>query len=248
MGQIDNLISKNWIYPATITQLAFGLRYQSHYKVSDLSGTVLDQILRAKGTPFGGDLFPLTQKQMYEHFLLNPDTDALLRLAPQDTLLRLPLTTQDVGIVQNAANDFQLFILNPLQKITDLENITRFGFLLQLDCKDSDLSPSPIKSYVPGEFPDANSLNMRFTKRLKTEDGLLKQRINDYRYVIYTIEESEKGAIRLSLDYQYYFTPPLDSQDWKSKLFTDFVNQGLLYFQKEFTPWLRKHGRFREAA
>jgi hypothetical protein len=248
MSKNLSLISKDWVKPGNITQVALGLRYQSHHRVSDLSGTVIDRVLKTKGTPFGSQLFPVAQKQIYEHYLGNPDTEALLRLAPQDTLLRLPMDTQDIGIVQKAAEDFQLFVLNPLVEITELENILRFGFLLQLDCKSDDLVNPPIKSYVPKEFPDANSLSMRFTKRLKTEDGLFKKRISDYRYVIYTIEESEQGLVRLSLDYQHYFIPALDSQDWKSKPFTDFVNQGLLHFQKEFTPWLRKYGRLKEAA
>jgi len=243
-----NKVSRNWINPAKVSQIAFGIRYQSHYTISDFSGSILDRVLHANRTPFGSDIFPVTQKDLFEHHLVHPANESLLRLGPQDTLLRLPIDTNDVEVVQSAAEDFENFILEPIREITNLGNILRYGFVLQLDCKTSDLLDSPINLYVPKEFSGANNLVMRFTKRLPAEEGLFKERVEDYRNVIYTIEESDKGAVRLSLDFQLYFKPALTAEDWKTRSFPKFVDQGLKHFQKEFKPWFQQFRRLSEVA
>jgi hypothetical protein len=69
---IDNLLR---LAPAEIQQLAFGVRYEPQYRVMDRIGTVIDEILRADGTPFGPETFPMTTATPQQYRLLEPETD-----------------------------------------------------------------------------------------------------------------------------------------------------------------------------
>ena len=52
---------------------------------------------------------------------------------------------------------------------------------------------------------------MRFGRRVAVEEALAKKRVDDYRNVIYTVDQNESGAVHFSINYQDYFQPFLDT-------------------------------------
>ena len=223
-----------------IRRLVFGVRYESQFAVFDRMGSVLDSVLRAKGTPFGPDIFPLSQMVPYEYILSDQESGRRLRMTQSDAILEWPVKTGNLKTVQEVADHFEVFVLAPLRNI-GVGGILRYGALLEVKkAAASSYRNPPINRYLSPEFKNANSLAIRFSKRLSSEEALAKKEVKDFRNVIYTLEQSEEGEVSVSLDYQEYFQPLLDREDWSKRPFSKFVGRGIGYFEGEFQSWLEK--------
>lgn len=97
----------------------------------------------------------------------------------------------------------------------------------------------PVQHYLSLEFNEARSLQMRFTRRLPCLEARVKKNVDDFRNAIYTVEQDEGGNVNIRIDYQEYFKPVLDQEDWRKKPYPKFVGRSIGYFQGEFADWLR---------
>ena len=226
--------------PVPIESIVFGLRYEPKYAIMDQVGSVIDAVLREEYTPFGPKTFPLCQSSSMEHKLYNTDTHDSLRITQSDTILQLGIASRDFSRINARADDFDKFIIEPLKEDCRLNHIERFGFVCRLAECGADMKTQPIVHYLQQDFPSARNLTMRFTRRLPSTDAVVKKAVGDYRNAIYTLEQDEEGNVRVSIDYQEYFKPSLDSDDWKKKSFPDFISRGLEYFDGEFGRWFNK--------
>lgn len=237
------------LVPAEIQQLAFGVRYDTQFKLLDRIGEVIEEILRADGTPFSPERFPLTDSAIYQYRLINEKKDTLLTINTQDTILQLPMKTRNESQVDDWASDFQEYVLGPLRKIGGVRNIVRYGVLLRFKEEEAiSIENPPIRRYLSTEFPSANSLDMHFSRRLAMDEALVKKRVSDYRNAIYSVSQSESGSVQVSIDYQEYFKPALDQGEWKDRPFPEFVRQGTSYVHGEFHKWFQKFTAVPEVA
>jgi hypothetical protein len=232
-----------WLAPMRLKEFAFGVQYEPQHSIMDHIGTISDQILRAKNSPFSSALFPFLQTLPHESRLfgsdLDSDSDTLLRITARDTILSLPVPSDNIDSLQQVATDFDEFALEPLRRIAKLTAIGRYGVLLKLTGKSKDLRHPPIERYL-SDLPRANSLFIRFTKRLATDEALTRKDVEDYRNVIFTAEQSEEGDVNISIDYQQYFLPSLSASEWADRPFPRFVWAASGYFREELTRWLEE--------
>ena len=63
---------------------------------------------------------------------------------------------------------------------------------------------------------------------------MFSKHVENFRNVIYLVEQTHDGNVRLTLDYQLYFLPSLVYKDHTSNQYSDFAERGLHYFQNEF--------------
>lgn len=237
------------IAPAEIRRLAFGVRYETQLRLLDNIGSVVDEVLRADGTAFGPEMFPFTEANPLEHRLVNRETGAVLRINSQDTILQLPLDTRNASRVNQWGKNFQEYVLKPLRKIGRVRHIARYGVLLHLkEDKVSSLRNPPVARYLSSDFPSANSLVLRFSRRLPAPEALAMKRVEDFRNAIYAVQQSEEGEVQISIDYQEYFRPLLDVGEWDERPFSRFVDRGLEYLEAEFQKWFQKFLRVSEVA
>lgn len=233
--------------PAEIQHLVFGVRYDPQFKVMDQIGAVVDEILRADGTPFDPETFPLSEATPQHHRLLNNETDSWLVVSTQDTILQLQVNTKNEGRVNELAQGFQEYVLQPLRKFGGVKNIARYGVMFRFKEVDAySFQNPPIKRFLSPDFPQANGMAMQFNRRLGVEEALVRKSVNDFRNAIYSVRQSEAGKAQVSIDYQRYFDPLLDSTD--SKPFPAFVGQGTEYIHGEFERWFQKFAAPAEVA
>ncbi len=232
--------------PLTIHQAVFGIRFEPQFGILDHIGKIVDLILRGKGSPFSSKLFPFSTSNTTSHTLHGEDT--LIRIGHQDLICQLPFNTTNTDEIKAAADNFQQFIIKPLKQCENLQSVHRYGLLISLSGKSLDFQRSPIDYYLSSDFHRIDTLSMRFTKRLATDQAIAMKRINDFRNAIYSIEESVKGEIEMSIDYQHYFQPALDAESSSDHTYLKFVEQGLRYFTHEFNDWLVKSFSVKEAA
>lgn len=246
MAEADHTVRR--MAPGRIEGLVFGVRYEPQLKLLDTAGTVLDEILHAEGSPFDTDMFPFSEPGPLQYTLINNETGAKIGINAQDTILQMPVSTNDASQVNDLGRDFDNYVLTPLKKIGKLKNIVRYGVLLQF--KEHKIVPenSPIARYLSADFPKANSLIMRFTRRIPIEEALAMKSVEDYRNAIYSIAQPENSKMKVSIDFQEYFQPMLSADDWKSKPFSAFVDRGTDYVEGEFQKWFKKFLAISEGA
>src|SRR5260370_29386022 len=87
--------------PAEIQQVTLGVRFDTQFKLLDRIGGVIDEILRADGSPFGPDRFPLSDSAIYQYRLVNEKGDAYLLINTQDAVLQLPMKTRNESQVDD---------------------------------------------------------------------------------------------------------------------------------------------------
>ena len=169
-----------------------------------------------------------------------------------DTKISSCVHTSPMHTVSNAdylralsdrAVEFDEFILRPLREIVRLHAVARYGVLIEFRCDRTALRHPPIERYLSSEFSHpsrVNSLNMRFTRRLAADVALVKRGVEDFRNVIYTLQEDDDGKITVAIDYQEYFNPFLSVEERGKRTFPKFVWQAESYFRGEFYKWLER--------
>jgi hypothetical protein len=227
--------------PVQLSRVAFGVRYEPQWRIIDSIGEVIDTVLRTDGTPFGPEVFPTSQSESSGHVLLNGETHNVLRIDQQEVVLEWTFDTRNLDEVSELAAQFQKLVIEPLRDEAGLANIVRYGMLFRPERQTSPKNP-PLQKYLSSEFAAASltSLAMRFTRRIASEEAMWRKGVEDYRNLIYTAEESEKGEVQLTLDYQEIFKPMLDGDDWGKHPFTRFVTQALQYFEQDGAKWLKQ--------
>lgn len=240
MGQDRPADKLNRRAPAEIEKLAFGVRYEPQYKVMDRIGGVIDEILRADGSPFGPETFPYTDSTAQHYRLSDDQSDSWLMITAQDAVLQLEVNTEDESRVHEMADGFQEYVLRNLRRL-GVKNIARYGMMIRFKAEDTKAFPNPpTKRFLSDDFTNVNALLMHFTRRLTVDEALAKKRVNDYRNIIYSVQQTENGKVQVSIDYQEYFDPLLDVTDWNERPFPRFVEQGTDYVHGEFDKWFRK--------
>jgi len=223
--------------PSLMDNLAFGVRFEPQFALMDNSGQLVDAILRTEGTPFGPETFPLAQSSPTDRLLM--DEDKNIHITQQDAILQWEIKTRNLKKIEVLGADFQDFVLEPLRQVCKVRGVTRYGVLIQMrNIKIASLKNRPIDRYLAADFANANSLAMRFTRKLPSDEALVKRSVDDYRNVIYTLAENE-GVVNISLDYQEYFKPSLDNKEWGEKTFVKFLARGLGYFVTDFQRWFK---------
>ena len=228
------------LFPMPISRVTFGMRFEPQWKVFDYAGGILDTILRSDGTPFGPDVFSQTNTGLNERMLLSPEKQHILRLNQQDAILIWNVDTRSLDEVVTLARQFDEFVLTPLRIDVGLGMIYRYGMVLGLKQMTGVKNP-PLNRYLAHDFTESSltTLAMRFSRRLPALEAMWRKNVEDYRQVIYQVEESEKGEVQIAVDYQEYFKPLLDSSDWAKHSFTTFAEQGGVYFEQEASKWLK---------
>ena len=231
-----------------IRKVALGVRYEPQYRIRDSIGALVDAILRTAGTPFGPDVFPVSEAGAHTHRLVNPDNDNTLTITQSDAVLDFTVSTTDLDHVTELAANYDRFVLQPLRKLCGVHRICRFGLLMRFDEKGSHLLQPPISRYSDQDLPTPRDLAIRFSYRLPTNEGYFRKHVNDFRNIIYTLLQEDEGQVSISLDCQEYFSPSLDVEDWEKRSFSVFAQQAIFYHLGMFAGWVSKLAKIGRAA
>ncbi len=97
--------------------------------------------------------------------------------------------------------------------------------------------PMHSRLFIAGGIDD---INLRFSKKYPTPQAIIKKNINDYHNIIFSaIKKANKKEIFISIDYQAYYDPALESITGMK--FPDFVTSMKKYNSDSFLQWLNRH-------
>jgi hypothetical protein len=123
-----------------------------------------------------------------------------------------------------------------------MRDVLRYGVLLKLEECGASLSAKPIERYLAHE-ERAETMDLRFTRRIPSETARAKRDVNDYRRLIYVISQSAEDEVGFAFDYQEVFEPALDRHEVAQKGFARFVEAGLNFYSKHYQNWLSQFRR-----
>lgn len=221
-----------------IERVAFGIRYAPQYRVRDTLGVIIDAILRSD--PFNPDVFPESQVEPSQHTLLNPTNGDRLTITQADALLDITLKTSELAKVSGVAKHFNTIVVKELKHFCNIGGAFRFGLLMRFAELPSDAYECPAKKYADEAISShpAKKLSLQSSYTLPTQEGFTKRGVEDYRSVIYTMNQEEPDRFSIAVDYQHYFDPLLSAQDWSAPLYERFVDGALAYHQSTVSKWV----------
>ena len=238
--------------PARISRLpiakaAFGVQYNPQYGVRDNIGRFIDRILDSE--PFGPDTFPLSRAGVHDHVLHNPETGDQLTVTQSDILLDVQLMATSLDKVLETAQKYDQIILKNLKSHCAVGGINRFGLLIRFDLLNSLEYECPTVRYMDTDLGEAaRTLALRFSYQLPTLEGFGRKGVEDYRNIIYSLNQDEGETFFLSVDYQQYFNPELSAAEWGKKPYSTFAEGAIFYHQNKVSSWIDRLAKPNKAA
>ncbi|MEX2007194.1 MAG: hypothetical protein WD992_00275 [Candidatus Levyibacteriota bacterium] len=222
-----------------IIGITFGIRYVRSFRIPDISGNIVDDILNGDSTPFGGKLYPLIQEpRSREKILSNPKTNDYLRINTDDLIM-------GVTINENFDKQYGWFLDNAIPFIENhifaeykIKNILRIGIIFHHKLSKNDKIQKIIGEITNEKLTSSENINLNFSKRLATTQGLIKKGVEDYKNTIYTLAEVKKDLFA-DIDYQHYFKPVMeDLRECKTK---EIARNAKTFMIDNFYPWLSEY-------
>ena len=223
-----------------IIGITIGIRFARSFRIPDISGNIIDDILYSEKTPFGVKFFPKVQENSNrEKTLYNPKTSEYLRINTDDLILGIEIDNDFQKKFDWLKTDVLNYFKKTLFQEYRIQNIRRVGIIFSHKIsKDKKLSEAV--SLITGKaLNDADNVSVSFSKKLVVTEALYRKGVNDYKNTIYNFGEI-KEAIYSALDYQYYYEPAIeDLRDcFVDKIFDDAKS----FLENNYYEWLSKYG------
>ena len=193
-----------------IIGLILGIRFNRSFRIPDISGDIIDNILYSKETPFGTNFFPKTEGiSGQEKTLFNPKTFEYLRINSDDLILGIEVNNNFEEKFNWIKNDVLNYFKNVLFYNYNIKNIRRLGIIFAHKLGKNKKLYDAVSLLTENEVSEADNINISFSKKAPVIESLFRKGVDDYKNRIYNIQELEE-AIYTDLDYQYYYKPAIE--------------------------------------
>ena len=219
-----------------IVGITFGIRFNRSFRVPEISGEMIDDILYGNKTPFGTEFFPKVQETAREKTLFNNKTNEYLRINTDDIILGIEIKDDFEKKFEWLKNEVLTYFKDTLFKDYGLKNIRRVGIVFSHKVeKDTNLD-SAIKVLTKNKIDGVDNVNISFSKKLSATEALFRKDVNDYKNTIYNITEMD-NAILAELDYQYYYNPPIE--DLRECFIDKVLSDAKIFLEGSYYNWLK---------
>lgn len=220
-----------------ITGITLGIRYNRSFRIPDISGDIIDNIIRDKNSPFNEKMFPkIRESALRERLLINEETEEYLRINTDDIIISIKIDNnfdKKFAFFKNSVIPYFKTILFNKYKI---ENIKRIGVVYHHNFDQINKLTDAIKGLSDNKIDNVNNINLSFSKKLPNIESVITKDINNYKNTIYTFEQIE-DKFNFNFDYQYYFDPSV--QDLRNTDIDNIFDESLKYLEDSVhNKWL----------
>lgn len=222
-----------------IIGITLGIRFNRSFRIPDISGDIIDNVLYSEKTPFGTSFFPKIQENSNrEKTLFNPKTSEYLRINTDDLILGVEVKNDFDEKFDWIKNDILLYFQNELFKTYKIKNIRRLGIIFFHKIGKNKKLTESISSFTENEVSDADNISVSFSKKASATESFFRKGVSDYKNRIYNFQEL-KEAVYTDLDYQYYYEPAIEDL---RECFTDkILDEAKNFLENNFYKWLNKY-------
>lgn len=208
-----------------ISQFTIGIRFEKSFRVSDITGHIFDVVLHDRSTPFGTEFFPQYQAfGSHDRMLVNSDRGYYLRVTTSDIIFQYSISSTDdlEKELRWFRNDATAFIVDKILGDNRITNIMRIGFMTTHIINGENVGGHVLEKLTAADIKTADQFTLRFGNKDTTVDGMIKKGVNDYINKITTIKQISDTQYDVTLDFQYYFLPSLETlKGWDFSAFFD---------------------------
>ncbi len=221
-----------------ITNITIGIRYVRSFRISDISGEIIDDILGSK-SPFDDKHFPkIGTDKNGAKVLYSEEHDDVVSISRDEIILSLE-TDQDPDKVFKEIKDKILpYFIEEIMSRYLIKKVTRLGIIFRHKLNDKKLVDKISKELTFNSITEPNEMLVRFSKKLPTMRGVAVRGNDNYRNIIYTFETLEDDLL-IDIDYQHYFSTPVSAATETNS--EDFMDKSRSFMESESYTWLKKY-------
>ena len=219
-----------------IIGITVGIRYAKSFRIPDISGDVIDNILYGSESPFSKEFFPRVQENSArEKTLFNPNTDEYLRLNTDDLIIGISVRGNFEEKFNWVKEEVLGYFQNTLFTKFNIKNIRRLGIIYAHKVSKDNRFTKLVSSLTNNSITSAEKINVSFSQKSAATEALIRKKVNDYQNTIYNFAEME-NALQAQLDYQYYYEPVIEDlrECFTDKILSDSRN----YLENNYYSWL----------
>lgn len=222
-----------------IIGLTVGVRYAKSFRVPDIAGDIIDNILYSDKTPFGTDFFPeIQENSRREKTLYNRETEEYLRINTDDLILGITINKNFEERFNWVRNEIFNYFKDVLFKNYGLKNIKRIGIIFSHKIGKNKNLDQAVNLLTEDKISAAENISVSFSKKNSAMEALFRKEVNDYKNVIYNFIEIKEATLA-SLDYQYYYDPaPEDLRQCFTERVFDDAKQ---FLENNYYSWLKNY-------
>lgn len=222
-----------------IVGLTLGIRFKKSFRIPDISGDIIDNVLYNEKTPFGTSFFPKVQENSTrEKTLFNPKTSEYLRINTDDFILGIEVNNDFGKKFSWLKEEVLKYYQEELFKTHEIKNIRRLGIIFSHKIKRNKKLTQLVSSLTENEISDADSISFSFSRKGPSTEALFRKGVNDYKNSIYNFLEL-KEAVYTELDYQYYYEPAIE--DLRECFTEKVLDSAKAFLEENFYKWLNKY-------
>ncbi len=222
-----------------IIGITIGIRFARSFRIPDISGRIIDDVLYGDKSPFGTNFFPKVQENSNrEKTLYNPKTSEYLRINTDDLILGITVDDNFEEKFNWIKNEVLKYFKEVLFREYEIKNIKRFGVIFSHKITKNEKLNEAISLITDNDIEEADNISISFSKKLIAVESLYRKNVNDYRNTIYSFNEIKK-AVYSTLDYQYYYEPIIEDlrECFTDKILDDAKN----FLKNDFYNWLAEY-------
>jgi len=223
-----------------ITGITIGIRFSKLFRISDISGEIIDDMLNNPKSPFDTKFFPLLNETMSKEKTLKNEYGEYLKITPSDIIISLRVDKDESFEKRKTLITKEVVpYLEELFNNYSIEGITRIGVLFFCELESDEKENNIIKHITKDSIDDVSSFNLRFSHKRKTMVGILKGGVKDYVNVIYSFSKEEEGRLLLDFDFQKFFVPELDKL--KEAKIEEIFGKSIENLESSYTKWIMEY-------
>lgn len=224
-----------------ITELTLGIRFNRSFRIPDIAGEIVDNILSGDKSPFSSKYFLEVREGSgdsgREKILTNKKKE-YLRINTDDVILKIKVDGNFDERFNWLRNKVFPYFENELFEAYGIKNICRIGIVFSHEIPNWQKLKKMFAPFVEDKAFEADDVNFSFSKRIPIKEALIKNNYNDYNNKIYSFRES-KDICYIDLDCQHYYDPVVEALgDCKPGVVFDYAKDSL---EKDFYEWLNKY-------
>lgn len=219
-----------------VVGLTLGIRFNRSFRVKDISGEIIDDVLYGSKSPFDAKFFPRVQETTREKIIFNEKTNDYLRINTDDIILGVSVDENFDEKFNWLKDEVAVYFKDVLFKNFELKNIRRVGIIFAHKIDKTTNLDNAVKLLTKDKVHTVDNVSISFSKKLPATEGLFRQGVNDYKNTIYNMTEMDDSVLA-ELDYQYYYNPPIE--DLRECSVDKVFNEAKDFLEGSYYDWLK---------
>ena len=216
-----------------INRITIGIRFRRSFRITDISGKVVDSLLHDENSPFSENFFKEVGETTSKGKILLSEKQDFLSIDIDSLVLSLNTNNLE-STLEKIQNVYFPYFSKVIFNEFEIYNVNRLGIIFEHKVENLSSVDEIIKKLSSNKIEVPDNLELRFSKKLPTNVGLITKDVIDFYNAIFTYQKNSSG-LDVKLDYQLYFSPEIATIE--DVEFGKFVDSAKNYLKNNFYNW-----------